>query len=94
MKINKGDVVRLKPLKVDRIDSEGYFHSSGIAYRVWASQSLIDSVEPRPLQPGDDVLWPPKGNKKLRIIFIEEDDAWLADGENRFTVRLSLLTRA
>lgn len=93
MKIRVGDMIVLKPLKVQHLNKDGDLVVRMNGCDIWISPYLIERIEPKPLKPGDDVLWPPKGNKKLRIIFIEGYDAWLADGEDRFTARLSMLTR-
>ncbi len=93
MKIRVGDMIVLRPLKVQHLNKDGDPVVQMVGGNIWINLAMIERVDRRPLEPGDDVVWPPKGNKKLRIIFIEGYDAWLADGEDRFTARLSMLTR-
>lgn len=56
MNIKPGDIVRLKPFKVICIERDGdvrFEAMNGCLARV--SPDFIESVEPRPLQPGDRV---------------------------------------
>ena len=55
LKPNIGDLVRIKPMEVVRVDNDGFFHTifEGM-YFMWP-ESAIDAILPRPISVGDRV---------------------------------------